>query len=359
MKKTFFLSIMLMLGISAFAQKAEIAFETKSYDFGEVKEENGPVSTFFEFKNTGQLPLVLNSVTASCGCTTPSWPKEPIKPGDTGSIKVTYNVVGRPGPFRKTITVKSNSSEGTTQLTISGSVKPKPKSVEEEYPVLMGDIRLKSQIAPKIEVFKGESRTEKIQFKNISDKDVKLTFIGAPKHIAIESNPAVVKAGETGNILITFNSKSIEDYGDRVDYAYIQNGISKKMGEENKITISSNIREDFRNYTSEQKEKSPIVEPELRLVKVEIPADSKRTVTFELKNTGKSNLIVHKMIADKAGIAKATCSKKTIAPGQSAVVKIDITTEGIKYDTYSKVTFITNSYRTPTLVIPVNIKITK
>ena len=64
MKKTFFLSIMLMLGISAFAQKAEIAFETKSYDFGEVKEENGPVSTFFEFKNTGQLPLVLNSVTA-------------------------------------------------------------------------------------------------------------------------------------------------------------------------------------------------------------------------------------------------------------------------------------------------------
>ncbi len=347
-----------MLGVSAFAQKAEIKFESKEFDFGEIKEENGPVSTVFEFQNVGQLPLVLNGVTASCGCTTPTWTKEPVAPGQKGQVKATYSVVGRPGPFRKTITVKSNASEATTQLIIKGTVIPKPKSVEEEYPVLLGDIRLKSLITPKFDIFKGESRTESIQFKNISKNNVKLYFVNVPKHIVLESNPAVVKPGETGNIMVTYNTKSIEDWGDRVDNAYILVNDSKKS-EDGKLTISANIREDFRNYTSEQKESSPVAEFEKKIVKEELSAGQKKIVTFALKNTGSTNLIVRKMIADKAGIAKASCSKKTIAPGQSAIIKLELTAEGMSYDTYSKVTFITNSYRTPTVVIPVNIKFVK
>ena len=77
----------------------------------------------FKIKNTGEAPLVLTRVIASCGCTTPEWTKEPIAPGKTGDIKITYNPKDRPGPFVKTISVYSNGKTGSFILTIRGEVE--------------------------------------------------------------------------------------------------------------------------------------------------------------------------------------------------------------------------------------------
>ena len=104
------------------ASKAVISFPVDAFDFGSVPQ-NIPVTHVFSFKNTGKEPLVLSSVTASCGCTTPEWPKEPVAPGATATIKATYNAAN-PGVFTKTITVVSNAATPTTVLTIKGDVKP-------------------------------------------------------------------------------------------------------------------------------------------------------------------------------------------------------------------------------------------
>jgi len=110
-----------------------------SHNFGDVPEA-GQIEHVFKFKNTGIEPLVLSDVRASCGCTTPSWPKEPVMPGETKDIKVQYNTAGRPGNFNKTITITSNATEPTTRLTITGNVikaetggtPEKPKTMVEE-----------------------------------------------------------------------------------------------------------------------------------------------------------------------------------------------------------------------------------
>lgn len=115
---------MMVFGV-VFAQKApQIKFAQQSHDFGTFSESKKTVSTTFTFKNTGKAPLVINRVVASCGCTTPEWSKEPIAPGGSGFVKATYNAVGRPGAFNKTITVFTNSSEGSVPLTIKGVVQP-------------------------------------------------------------------------------------------------------------------------------------------------------------------------------------------------------------------------------------------
>lgn len=102
-----------------------MAFNSDSHDFGTIAE--GPAGNYeFQFKNTGKEPIMIESVNASCGCTTPSYSKEPIAPGKTGTIKASYNTVGRPGPFTKSITVTSNA--GTKVLTIKGSVEKAPTS---------------------------------------------------------------------------------------------------------------------------------------------------------------------------------------------------------------------------------------
>ncbi len=100
-------------------------FKNEDHSFGNVPE--GPsVSYDFEFLNISKEPIVLSNVQASCGCTTPTWPKEPIAPGKSSKITATYNTQGRPGPFSKTITVTSNA--GTKVLKISGTVEKAPES---------------------------------------------------------------------------------------------------------------------------------------------------------------------------------------------------------------------------------------
>ncbi len=98
-------------------------FATEEHNFNTIPE-GAPVSYDFEFKNIGKEPIVLSTVQASCGCTTPNWSKEPILPGKTSKITATYNTQGRPGAFTKTITV--NSNVGTKVLKISGTVEKAP-----------------------------------------------------------------------------------------------------------------------------------------------------------------------------------------------------------------------------------------
>lgn len=117
-----FMAILLATGMASAQKKAVISADETSHDFGQIKEADGKVSTTFVVKNTGDAPLVITRVIASCGCTTPEWTKEPIAPGATGNIKITYDPKGRPGPFSKTISVYSNGKTGSFILTIRGEV---------------------------------------------------------------------------------------------------------------------------------------------------------------------------------------------------------------------------------------------
>jgi hypothetical protein len=99
----------------------EIYFEETTHNYGTV-EYNGNGTCEFKFKNTGKEPLLLTNVRASCGCTTPTWPKSPIKKGKTGTIVVKYNTKIK-GSFTKTIRVYSNAKTSPVTLKITGTVK--------------------------------------------------------------------------------------------------------------------------------------------------------------------------------------------------------------------------------------------
>lgn len=101
----------------------KIKFNTEVHDFGTVPE-GGSISYDFEFKNISNEPIVLSNVQASCGCTTPTWPKEPVLKGKSAKITATYNTQGRPGGFNKTITITSNA--GVKVVTIRGNVEKAP-----------------------------------------------------------------------------------------------------------------------------------------------------------------------------------------------------------------------------------------
>ncbi len=119
------LMIVALLGITlaSFAQKAEIRFDKTSHNYGTFSEANPIVKCTFTFTNTGDAPLIINQAVASCGCTVPKYTKTPVKPGEKGTVEVTYNGKGKfPGHFKKTITVRTNGTPEMVRLYIEGDM---------------------------------------------------------------------------------------------------------------------------------------------------------------------------------------------------------------------------------------------
>lgn len=108
----------------AAAQMGKVEFEEPAFDFGQVKE-GAQVKHTFILKNTGDAPVILSKVTASCGCTQPEFSKSPILPGATSEIHVTFNSEGQVGKQQKIITVQSNASNGMTTVQLKGEVLAK------------------------------------------------------------------------------------------------------------------------------------------------------------------------------------------------------------------------------------------
>ncbi len=109
--------------IESDAPKPEFLFNEIEHDFGTVNEGD-VVEHTFNFRNTGQSPLVIDRATASCGCTVPDWPKEPIPVGESGEIKVRFDTRNKPNQQTKTITITANTDPMLTRLRIKGFVKP-------------------------------------------------------------------------------------------------------------------------------------------------------------------------------------------------------------------------------------------
>jgi len=103
---------------------AEITFDTLRYNFGTFSKSEPLVRCSFPFTNTGTAPLIIHQAFASCGCTIPTYTKEPVKPGEKGVIDVTYDGTDKfPGHFQKTITIRSNAVNELVRLTIEGTME--------------------------------------------------------------------------------------------------------------------------------------------------------------------------------------------------------------------------------------------
>ena len=99
-------------------------FEFETHDFGKIKQGD-KTSYQFKFTNTGKSPLIITNAVASCGCTTPDWPKAPLQPGETGKISVVFNSAGKSGLQDKLITITANTNPAQNVVHLIGEVLTK------------------------------------------------------------------------------------------------------------------------------------------------------------------------------------------------------------------------------------------
>ncbi len=355
MKKYGILMVCLVFSLAAMSQKAVINFEKKTFDFGKVNEDDGKITTVFAFKNEGNAPLVVNRVQASCGCTTPTWTKEPIEPGKTGSITVTYNPTGRPGVFTKTITVYSNAAEEQVVLIIRGEVIPKTAAENNPYPVNLDGLFAKTKVIQMNNVEKGKTQVRTLDIKNGTKGIAKPTVDKLPAYITYTVSPETLKPNEEGKITLTFNSKNCTQWGPISDNAYVNFANPKKANEANKILIVSNIVEDFGAMTLDQKRNAPILELPSKSVNLGvIKSGEKKLAKFKLNNKGQNTLEVRRIINSNKELTVRQ-SKLSIGSGKSAEISLELNTNGLSDGDYKKsITIQTNDPENSFMILVLN-----
>jgi Protein of unknown function (DUF1573) len=328
MKKLFLFLSIVIISASAVSQPV-MKLSSNEHSFGTFKEEAGKQTFDFIVTNTGDAPLVIQNIVASCGCTQPEWTREPIPAGKNGKITAIYDPRDRPGQFNKTLSVYTNSKPEVVVLTIKGEVIPREKTVEELYTFPVGDVRFESNHLAFTNVKKTEKKIRVMPIINTSKNPVKVEFDNLPPHLALKVNPQTLKPGEKGIVEGTYDATKNSGWGNVSDMVKIK--LNDVVQENVYYYVSANLVEDFSSWTREQMENAPVFKIESSTIDLgTIQGSTANEVEFKFTNAGKSDLIIRHV--------RSTCGCTAVQEGQAGV--------GIKPGESSsiKATFNSGSY---------------
>ncbi len=345
MKRFIYSLCMVVFSVAMYGQQSVITLDKTSHDFGKINEADGRVSTVFTVKNEGMSPLILSNVRASCGCTTPKWPREPIEPGQTGSITVTYNPNGRPGRFQKTVTITSNATEPTKRVTIKGEVIPKQAKPVNKYTIAVGALNMKSKELNFGNLTKGSTKVMDLEYTNLSSTthEVALAVNANDSWLENQVTLPTVQAKEVGKFVFAVDTKATNLYGPVEAYAYVVVDGKKELSETYKLTIKANIVEDFSSMTVEQKQQSPMLETKSVVDLGTIAAGKHLKGQIKVKNIGVNPLHIRRAYSADKQIVLKPC--KAVKSGRTGTIQVDVNTQGRNPGKYSReVVIISNDY---------------
>jgi hypothetical protein len=321
MKRLLLILPVLAIGMSVLAQPV-MKFAVNEHDFGTFKEETGKQSFDFIVSNTGNSPLVIQNVVASCGCTTPGWTKEPIMPGSNGKVSAAYDPSGRPGPFTKTLSVYSNVDPNPVVLTIKGEVIAHEKTIEELFTFPVGPMRFESNHLAFTNVKKTEKKIRVMQMVNTSKRPVKLEFVQLPPYLELKASPETLKPGQKGIVQGEYDAlKNPGAWGNVTDMVKMK--MNDTIQETLYYYVSANLVEDFSSLTKEQLEKAPVFLPVTTTVDLgKIQGSTANDVEFKFTNAGKSDLMI-RQVRSSCGCTAVQQGplNQGIKPGQSSSIK--------------------------------------
>ena len=294
------------------------------HDFGAFKEDDGKVACSFTFVNDGSKEVSIRAARASCGCTTPTFTKTPIAPGDTGTVTVKFNPTGRPGRFSKSVTIDLAGTDGKPRqnLIIKGVVIGSSNTLRSRYPVEAGPVKLRTTQLPFGIVLKGRAKSAFLEVYNASESPVTPRWENVPEYIRIASSEKeALPPGEQEVYSFVLTPESTALYGILTDSVFLHVDGMKPL----KIDLTAILEEDFSRLTPGQRAKAPVIELEGDRVNFgEIPADGGvQTRTFTIANTGQSDLMLRRVYTIDPGVTVTDAPAK-VKKGKKATVTIAV-----------------------------------
>ncbi len=346
--KLFLLSSILIISFDLLGQ-GKLDFEFTNHNFGYIEEMVEPAEFIFNFVNNANKNITITHVKASCGCTTPAWTSGPIMPSDSGFVKVKYNPKNRPGKFNKSIQVSTTSSSSNEILYISGFVKPRPKNPEQDFPIVRGKFRLKSQ-----ELNLGRMTTEKIVEKTFdiyNESTDTIEFLTSeklalPTHITIRLEQPFLAPQTAGKFTISYDPQKKTNFGFVSDYIQL-------VGLEGNVSITAVIAEYFPEMTAEALEESPKLHISEQLVSFgKVTRGKMVELELDLMNVGEKELFFRTIKSD-CGCLTYEIKNRTIKKEEIQRLKIFLDTSEIRGYQYKSITIYSNDPVNPTQIITI------
>lgn len=318
-----------------------ISWDEAKYDFGEIKEADGPATHKFEFTNTGSEPLVITNVKPSCGCTTSDYTKEPVMPNAKGFVSATYNPAGRPGPFNKSITVSTNCTPENTTIRFSGKVLEKEKTLADLHPRTIGELNLEQNHVSLLKVKNTEVRIDSTSIANLTENPLKVTFKNVPNHLTIEAIPETLQPNQKGKIVVKYDATKRSDWGFVMDKVTVAIN-DDTNGNKNLLSISATIEEDFSKMSEKELANAPkLIFEDDRFDFGTITEGDKVTHSFTFRNDGKQDLIIRK-VSTSCGCTVVDKKTDIIKPGETSSIDITFNSAGKSNRQNKTITVICN-----------------
>lgn len=337
--------------VAACSAKGVVSWIETVHDFGTFKEEVREVKCEMPLVNTGDEPLVITSVRPTCGCTAGEYPHSPIAPGDTAAISLTYTSINRPGDFEKEVFVYTNGEPRKSVVTIKGRVIGSAKTVDAQYPVLLGPVRLSASTVPFGDMTKGKTRMGYLTAYNTSADSMRISFDNVPAYILPKAVPEVLAPGGQSTLTFFYDTAGAKLWGINADtlgvYAEPVRASATATAGAAKVVVSAYVNEDFSKLTEKQRSNAPAVRLETDKVDFSPMPHGAVEASVKIKNTGHDKLVVRRVFSTDKGVT-ATVSKKEIKRGKTATVRVRVTPDALEDKILnSRLTIITNDPYSP------------
>ena len=340
------------------AAQPETTWLERKYDFGVFKEKDGKVTCQMRVVNTGTEPLLIVKAQAGCGCTSINYPEEPILPGDTAAVSITYNPSGRPGQFTKQAIIFTNTVTKRTILEITGNVIPTDKTLDEQYPIRAGSLRISQQNMPFGELTRGNRKTEFLSAYNASTDTLIVHVDGAMPHINPAIVPDTVPPARVTALTVHYMSGKAPLWGLNVDTLTLSAEPLRPSSQATpgaaNIHVMAQVLEDFSDLTGKQLNDAPVVSVDCgdRLDFGSVKAGETCTRTFTLTNKGKNTLTVRRLWNPEGEGVTATIDRQELKRNKKAIVTVTVDTSKLDGNLLNvPLTLICNDPSNPTLNI--------
>jgi len=284
------------IGIGAATAADDLQWLSTTYDFGVIKEIEGKKTGTVKGVNRGDAPAMINRVRLSCGCTNESHTEDPIAPGDTATVSFTYNPVGRPGPFKKTVKIYSGSDNRLTTITMTGTVIGAPETLSTTYPIEVGPLRIGQKVIDLGKVRYGSSRHCFLNGYNQSSDSIRPTWGKTPGPIDFSISSHAIPPGDISTFSIYLNGREIKEMGP-MEY---QIDLTPDKGSQDKVTLTvlAEIEPDTSGLTPEQVANGPRCALIPRNIDLGmISGNNPMRFRFTISNEGKSAMRVSRVKA--------------------------------------------------------------